>query len=318
MRSILYFFSLFLLCFSTSCSEERKKDSIRLYVPLPPLVFPIENPIKTERIELGRLLFFDPILSVDSTISCSSCHFPEYAFSDTLEVSKGAHGRLGFRNSPSLFNLAWKPHYFKDGGVRNLELQVLAPLLAPNEMDFGSEALLKRLNESEIYRNLFLETYGSLPSLQLAVQALASYERSLVYNQSRFDLFLRAEIQLTEQEMAGMRLFYSPELACSHCHSGVLLTDFKFHDIGLPESEDVGRYRVSLDSLDKNKFETPSLKAVSLTAPYMHNGSFQDLKAVIEWYSTEVKWQTFKEKELSPLNLSASEKEALLAFLLCL
>ncbi len=320
MRQSAFFFLLasFFFLLVSSCGKKKEEVITQLNEPLPPLVFPIDNPIWKEKVELGKALFFDRLLSRDSTISCSSCHFPQFAYSDTIPISKGAHGRIGFRNAPALFNLAWKPRLFKDGGVRNLELQVLAPLLEPNEMDFGSEELLNRLEKSDEYISLFSKAFDSLPTLKLAVQALASFERTLIYNESKFDRFLRNEVILLEEELIGMRLFYSPELACSSCHKGVLFTDFQYHDIGMPPSEDVGRYRVSLDSLDKFKFETPSLKAVSLSAPYMHDGSIKDLRAVVDWYNQAAEVRKTKDKRIRALNLNSSEKDALVAFLNCL
>lgn len=315
-------YSLLILCFSAlileSCTSDDTVSILQKDALLPPIIYPLENPISATKVQLGRTLFFDPILSTDSTISCASCHLPEFAFSDTIPVSKGAHSRLGFRNSPSLYNLAWKPLFFKDGGVRNLELQVLAPLFDPNELDFGSTELVKRLKHSPLYFKLFQKAFGGEPSLNYVVKALASFERMLIYNESKFDLFLKQEIMLSKAELRGMQLFYSPKLACGSCHTGILFTDFQYYDIGLPPTKDVGRYRVTLDSLDKYKFETPSLKAVGLTAPYMHNGSMDNLRKVIEWYNIGGEIRNLKDARIRPLDLSKKEKEDLLTFLHCL
>lgn len=284
----------------------------------PPLIYPADNPPTIEKIELGRKLFFDPILSRDSTISCGSCHIEEMAFSDTTSVSSGFHAREGNRNSPPLENLAWRKSFFRDGGIRTLELQVFAPIFDSSEMAFNVYQIEQRLQANQEYRDLFHKAFKKEPDMYGVVRALASFERTITSSQSKFDEFILGnDSALNETERLGATLFFNNKTSCSSCHSGVFFSDENFYSIGI-ESADPGRQRITLKATDSTKFQTPSLRNVSKTYPYMHNGSLSSLEKVIEHYNSGGIDHPYKDPRVRPLGLSEQEKAALVAFLKCL
>jgi cytochrome c peroxidase len=305
----------------TSCTDKREGGNTwqHSHALFPPVIYPSDNQLNEKRIALGRKLFFDPILSRDYSVGCSNCHFPQFAFSDTVALSGGFHSRSGFRNAPPLQNLTWRSSFFKDGGIRSLELQVFAPLFDSAEMALDPMDLEKRLKRHPEYPVLFQEAYGRSPDFYALVRALASFERSLVSEETTFDRFLMGDDEvMSEDEKQGMKLFFSSRTSCSSCHSGILLSDDQFYNIGVGMAEDFGRYRITHLSSDSSKFRTPSLRNIRLTAPYMHDGSLTDLESVLEHYNDGGKEDILKDKRIRPLHLSKVEKEQLLSFLNCL
>ena len=269
-----------------------------------------------DRILLGRKLFFDPVLSADSSISCGSCHNPRFAFADSSAFSRGAHGQAGTRNTPSLYNVAWYPYFFAEGGVPTLELVSVAPIQTDVEMGFNLAKAVHRLEADEAYVRLFQKAYDTLPSTYTLVRALGAYQRSLVSADAPYDRYTRGDsLALTAEAKHGMALFFSDTLGCARCHSGFLFTDFGFHNVGLLSGADVGRYRLTSVPSDSGKFKTPSLRNVALTAPYMHNGSLTDLPAVLDFYAAGGGADAHKDKRMNPFHLSETDKRALLAFL---
>lgn len=282
----------------------------------PALIYPPDNVPNDHRIELGRKLFFDPILSRDSSVACGDCHFPAHAFSDTVALSEGFHQREGFRNAPPLQDLAWRSSFFRDGGIRSLELQVFAPLFDSAEMAFDPLDLEKRLQRSTQYKEAFETAYGRAPDFYGVVRALASFERSLQSPLNRFDLFLLGERKaLSAAEKRGMQLFFSSKTQCASCHSGIFFSDDDFHNIGWGNQADFGRYRITHQPADSAKFRTPSLRSIALTAPYMHDGGLKSLAEVIEHYNQGGKVDRRKDSRIKPLRLSEQDKQDLLAFL---
>ncbi len=291
---------------------------MRLAVPpgFPAVPEPAHNRFDAAKVELGERLFFDPILSRDGSISCSSCHLPERAFSDPRRVSLGVEGRPGLRNSPSLVNVAYQKRLFLDGGALTLESQALGPLEDANEMDADLSEVLDRLSRDSAYREAFGQVFGEQPTLRGLTQALAAYQRTIRSGGSRYDLF-RAGIgdALSPSEKRGLALFEG-RARCATCHSGFLLSNRTFQNNGLAVTvADSGRARITLRSEDYGKFRVPSLRNVALTAPYMHDGRLATLRAVVDHYDSGGADARGQHDLIRPLGLTEAEKEDLTAFL---
>jgi len=279
--------------------------------------FPKDNLPTLEKIELGKKLFFDPNLSSDQNISCASCHIPEFAFSDTSAKSIGTSDGLGLRNSPSIVNVAYKELFHKDGGVRTLELQVLSPIMDPAEMNGDFENILNYLTGNKQYVNLFKAAFDTLPTIFGLTRSIASYERSLIYGNSSYDLFMDGDDEaLSDSQLRGLELFNSQELNCTACHKGFLFTDFSYQNIGLePLLEDSGRARITFNHQDAGKFEVPSLRNVAITPPYMHNGSIATLSEVIKYFEKGGGIHANKSELIQPFSITNSERRDLITFL---
>ena len=283
----------------------------------PVLEYPADNPNNAAAASLGERLFFDPILSVDSSISCGSCHKPELGFATNDRVTPGVGGVLGKRNSPSLLNVGYQPYFMREGGVPSLEMQVLVPLGDATEMAHNVVDAVRRLNRNTSYRNEFLTVYGDTASAFLLVRALANFERTLVDFDAPFDHFIQGDAtSLSNEAIKGGKLFYG-KAACVQCHSGVLLTDFGFANNGtaIVDSTDYGRELLTNESGDRYVFKVPSLRKVQITAPYMHDGSVSTLADVVEQYNTGGANHSYTDSRIEPLGLSGSEKAQLVAFL---
>lgn len=307
----------------TSCQLEggdEPVDDLAYTVDLPPhfqpMPIPPDNALTTERVALGKRLFHDPVLSRDGTISCASCHIQEFAFCDTAQFSRGIEDRRGVRNAPALFNLAWHPYFFMDGGVPTLELQVLAPIDNHAEMDDKLLNVIDRLQAHPEYPTLFRRAYGREPDPYGLVRAIAAYERTLVSATSSYDAYLQNEQTLSDQELRGLSLFQSDDLHCSSCHAGWNLTDYGFHNVGLPvTTADSGRMRVTLSESDRGAYKTPSLRNVALTAPYMHDGSIRTLEEVVDFLASGGEHSPNQDPRTLGFTISPEDKAALIAFL---
>lgn len=279
---------------------------------------PVDNQPTRNRIELGEMLFFDPILSRDSTVSCGSCHQPDKFFTDNLKVSIGINGRMGIRNAPSLINVAYQPTMFWDGGNPSLEQQVIAPIDNHDEFDFDVNEIVKKLNAHPVYPNLFQQAYNQAPSVYSLTRAIACFERTLLTANSRYDDYTQNNNlnALNASELRGMSLFFSEEGECFHCHQGALFTDFSFRNNGLyMQYADSGRARITQVLSDIGKFKVPTLRNIEMTAPYMHDGSIATLEGVIEHYNSGGLRHPNKSPILKPLNLTVQQKEDLINFL---
>jgi len=303
-----------------SCEQgQTRQADIAFPEAFGPPSIPEDNPLTPEKIELGRLLFFDPILSRNRDLSCSSCHLPEHGFADTLALSKGFHSRDGERNAPALMNLAWHPRFNLDGGVRTLELQALVPLLDSNEMASSTPSIAERLRADRGYVQKFEKAFHRLPDDFSLVRALGAYQRSLISYGSANDRFNEGDAHaLSESELRGRALFYAPESNCSSCHVGVFLTDHDYYRLLPPDRKDAGRARVTLHLEDWGKFRTPSLRNVKNTGPYFHNGQFQSIEAVIDFYARggdPMPDSLAIDPRIRPMPWSERDKSDLLAFL---
>mgnify|MGYP003393159620 FL=1 len=299
------------------------QDDAPFAVMLPPgapaLPVPEGNPLTVASVALGKALFFDKRLSVDGTIACGSCHFPAHAFSDTVALSAGVGGALGFRNAPSLANVAYHTNLMRDGGVPSLELQVLVPLHDDVEMASNINDVAERLRYDEPYRTLSMRAYDRELDGYVITRAIASYERTLLSGWSRFDRYAHQGDQtaLTAEELHGWQLFSSAELGCTNCHSGFDLRDDGFHNIGtsIDYADDEGRQRITLLDEDRGKFKVPTLRNLALTAPYMHDGSLATLELVIDHFASGGLPHPNLSPLMQPFTITALEKSDLIAFL---
>jgi cytochrome c peroxidase len=283
----------------------------------PPIPYPEDNLPSADRIALGKELFFDPILSVDSTISCSSCHLPESAFTDNRSVSVGVEGRIGFRNAPTLTNVAYAPYMLMDGGNPNLELQIFVPIEDHNEMAFNLVLLTERLTANSYYNIRFQEVFDAAPSPYGITRALAAFERTILSGNSTYDQFKQGTTSLSYEAMQGMELFFSEALSCSGCHNGFNFTNWAFENNGLYTTyyPDSGRARITRDPADAGKFKVPTLRNIAVTGPYMHDGNLASLEDVVEHYNNGGQDHPNKSSLIQPLGLSSEQKNNLIRFL---
>ena len=294
-------------------------------------IIPTNNPLTVEGIALGKKLFFDKKLSKDNTQSCASCHKPEKAFTDDSRFSDGINGQFGTRNSMPLFNLAWNfdERFTWDGKELSLERQALEPVKNPIEMHSNWTEVAQKLQADVEYPTLFQQAFGTTKiDSTLVTKAIAQFERTLISGNSKFDKYLRGEVQLTVNELNGFNVFMDEARGdCFHCHgsnNNPLWTDNKFHNNGLDATfTDLGLGAVTGDPNDNGKFKSPSLRNLEFTAPYMHDGRFATLEEVIEHYSTGLKNSAtidplMKKVNQGGVNLSTQDKADLKAFLLTL
>lgn len=316
MKDILRLSNLVAFIVLASCAPEPSSELLSELATWPQMEYPTDNEPDTQKIALGERLFFDPVVSIDSSISCASCHKEVYGFADDVAISPGVEGRLGKRNSPSLWNIGYQPYLMREGGVPTLEMQVLVPVQEHSEMAFNMVLLAQRLNANTAYKNDFLEAFGDSASAYTITRALAQYERTLIQEPTAFDEYVRGDNgALSTAAKKGFELFYG-KAGCEGCHSGPLMTNFGFYNNGTQIStDDYGRAELTLDSADFYLFKVPSLRKVTLTAPYMHDGSLLSLRHVLEQYNDGGVGHNHTSDAIAPLNLNESELVALEEFL---
>lgn len=286
-----------------------------------------DNQLTLEGIALGRFLFYDPILSGDSTQSCASCHNQSRAFTDSRRFSVGITGAVGTRNSMPLFNLMWHPSFFWDGRSPSLREQVIDPIEDPTEMNSSMEDVLVKLNKSKFYRDHFYKAFGELPiKTEHYAKAMEQFLFSMISFDSEFDKFFRSEPNnFSASANNGRRIFFAEPsdggADCFHCHGNIHFADFTMSNNGLNQVHtDQGFGRVTGNSFDVGKFKVVSLRNVELTAPYMHDGSFNTLEEVIDFYAqgvhpTSPNLDPKMDEIPQGLNLSQQDKADLIAFL---
>ncbi len=302
-----------IFCFFLSCSGE---FNIPPHFPKPKI--PKDNRVTLERIQLGEKLFFDKNLSLDSTISCESCHKPDLAFTDGQTRSTGIYGRLGKRNTPSILNAAYLTAVNKDGGVKNLDLQALVPIEDENEMGISILQLSSRLNKDQEYVQMAKRAYGQPINAFVITRALATFVRTLYSGDSKYDRFVLGDsTALTANEKRGKRLFESDRLNCNACHVGFNFTENTFENNGLYDHyEDRGRARITMDSADIGKFRVPSLRNVGVTPPYMHDGSIKSLEEVVTHYEEAGRHPRKRQSDkMKSFQLTPEEQSDLISFL---
>lgn len=277
-----------------------------------------KNPLTKEKVELGRALFYDPILSKDSTISCASCHSQFTAFTHVDHaLSHGINDRIGNRNSPALMNLAWQNKFMWDGAVNHLDVQALAPISNHLEMDEKIENVVKKLQRNNLYKKLFKSAFNdSLATGEYTLKAISQFMLSLVSSNAKYDSVMLGKAKFTEQEKKGYVLF---KKNCSACHTEPLFTNVSFENNGLPVDtilNDIGRMGITHDPNDSLKFKVPTLRNVEFSQPYMHDGRFKKLSEVVKHYVFGVKKTNTLSSHLNiPIMLKPSEQVDLIAFL---
>lgn len=297
----------------------------------PPMRIPENNPLTVEGIALGRRLFYDPILSADSSMSCATCHLPELGFTDGKAVSEGVVGLEGRRSAMSLVNVGYyHSGLFWDGRSPSLEEQALHPIRDPLEMAYNWIDAASRVRKSPGYFDWFRDAFGirrrSEIDSVLIGKALAQFQRTLISKDARFDQVQRGEATFTESEKRGWTIFFdaSPKMAvseCNHCHVDPLFTDLTYQNNGiqrvkqLEDFQDPGYGTVTKNRYDNGKFRVPTLRNIARTAPYMHDGRFKTLEEVLDHYASGGHPAENLNPNVHPLTLSARDRADLLAFL---
>ncbi len=275
------------------------------------------NPLTEEGFQLGRHLFYDPIISRDSTISCQSCHLQQTGFTHVdHQLSHGIEGKIGTRNSMALINLAWNKDFMWDGGVNNLEVQPINPITNPLEMDESLDHVVNKLQKSEKYRILFTKAFGDdKVTSQRILKALAQFMVMLKSSNSKYDKVIRKEEQFNSQEQQGYALF---KTHCASCHKEPLFSDDRFEKNGLVIDEtlnDLGRIKITNKPEDYLRFRTPTLRNIQFTFPYMHDGRFKTLTEVIKHYNSLGHDKSLPKELAEPMMLSDNDRVDLVAFL---
>jgi cytochrome c peroxidase len=288
---------------------------------LPPVMIPPNNPQTTQKIQLGKLLYFDTRLSKDNTVSCATCHDPAMGWSDVGPTSKGINGQMGGRRAPPVSNAAYNPLQFWDGRAPSLEEQSKGPIENPIEMGNTHEVMIKTVEDIPGYVEIFKKVFNEPTlSIDMIADAIASFERTVVTTDSPFDRFVKGDDQsLTGLEKEGLEIF-NGKGHCTSCHWGGNFSDGRFHNLGVnptdPSKPDEGRYVITKDPKDIGAFKTPTIRDASLRAPYMHNGSEKTLEEVIELYDIGGRMDDPNlDPLIVPLGLNKHEKEALVAFM---
>jgi len=268
---------------------------------LPPI--PADNSMTPEKIELGKMLFFEPRISASGVISCATCHNPALGWADRIPRAVGHGGQVGERNTPTVLNSGFLDSQFWDGREPDLEGQALGPIQADVEMAMTLAEAIERLKEFDIYHEHFSAAFPDDPdpiNQQNVAYAIATFERTLNTPNSPLDRFLAGDVQaMSTQQVEGMKLFV--DAGCVACHNGPALTDSNFHRFELPGSRDEGRYLVTGDEADMFAFRTPTLRNVAVTYPYFNNGSVDTLHDAIQLMGQQMLGQDFTEEELDQL-----------------
>ncbi len=314
---------LALLCGSSpQCSATATQGTASPEIPLgldAYMPIPEDNQLTREKVALGRRLFSDTILSRDGHLACISCHQPERAFTDGRPVAVGIFGRTGTRNVPTLINRGYGAKFFWDGRISSLEVQVLQPIRDRKEMDLPPGEAVERLRDHREYPALFQAAFGNEITTDDLGRTLASYVRTILSGDAPVDHYMNGEREaLSEQALEGLHIFRGKG-NCTACHVGPTFTDERLHNTGVAwqdgELLDQGRYMVTGKEEDRGAFKTPTLREIARTAPYMHDGSITTLEEVIEFYDRGGNPNPTLDRRVRPLNLTAAEKRALLAFL---
>jgi cytochrome c peroxidase len=298
------------------------RDDGNFFRPWPEKVYDFSNELQfKERVALGRVLFYDPILSADSTISCASCHLQYTAFAHVDHaLSHGIHDSVGTRNAPALINLAWQSHFMWDGAIHHLDMQALAPISHPGEMGSSIQDVIMRINRSGKYTALFQQAFGDEKATgETMLKSISRFLSTLISNQSRYDSVMRHETVFSPQEKRGYSLFRKH---CNACHTEPLFTNYQFVDNGLPidvKLRDYGRYAITHKPDDSLRFKVPTLRNITYSYPYMHDGRFENLSEVLAHYDHGIVNRNSTHAKLKRgIKLTSAQRVDLMAFLLTL
>jgi len=283
-------------------------------VPTPPT-----NLSYTQKVDLGKQLYFDTRLSKNNSVSCAFCHNPGTGFADPRQVSIGAFGTAGGRQAPTVYNTGFIPLQFWDGRAGSLEQQAIGPIHNPIEMAETHETVVPKIAKIPGYQKQFQLIFGGGASLQHIAEAIAAFERTIVSQNSTFDKYVMGDPRaMNDAATRGLGLFKG-KARCILCHNGPNFTDNKFHNLGVPQvgplKEDLGRYLVTRAEKDKGAFKTPTLRSIVETAPYMHDGVFKTLEEVIDFFDQGGGNNQNLSTLMKPLGLTAEEKSDLIEFL---
>ncbi len=276
-----------------------------------------KNPLTEEGFQLGRHLFYDPILSRDNTISCQSCHLQQTGFTHVdHQLSHGIEGKIGTRNAMVLINLAWNKNFMWDGGVNNIEMQAINPITSPFEMDETLENVVTKLQNSSKYRTLFSKAFGNEKvTSQRLLKALAQFTVMLKSSNSKYDKVMRKEAVYNEREQRGYDLF---KVNCASCHKEPLFSNDKFENNGMAIDttlNDFGRIKITNKKEDYLRFKVPTLRNVQYTFPYMHDGRFKTLTEVVKHYNSLGNDKSLPKEIAKPMQLSDNDRVDLVLFL---
>lgn len=292
-------FTALVVFFAFSCSPPKEVAFELSPYFADSIPYPQRNKFTPEGIALGKRLFFEAKLSANNQISCATCHLPDFAFSDTsAKTNKGLSGKKLARNTPTLLNIAWaNKGLFWDGGAADIESLVFAPLTHPDEMGQDLKKLPQKLLNTKDYRALFYQAFHQdTITNALIARALAQYVRTLTSEKTKYDLWVQNKIQFSKIEIEGYEIF---KQKCANCHLPPLFSDHDFHKIS-EQSNDffLGRFRITADSTDIGKFKTPNLRNLSLTAPYLHDGSAESIEIAIKKHTQNIPKLTEKDIKL--------------------
>lgn len=305
-----------------SCKKDKTPSSLSSFVfevpdGFPPMQFPEDNAFSAERWLLGKNLFYDTRLSRNNDLSCASCHKQHLGFADDVQFSPGDNNAPGKTNAPTLANIGYNPYFLFAGGVPTLEMQILVPIQEHNEFNTNMLTVIEKLASDPKYVSLSKSAYNREFDAFVLTRSIANFERSLISGNSRFDQhFSQQKPNLNASELRGYDLFFSDRTNCFSCHGGFNFTNFAFENNGLYlDYLDMGRMLITHNESDRAKFKIPTLRNIAQTAPYMHDGSFEQLEEVIEHYNSGGAAHPSKNPIIQPLGLNASEKQDLLNFL---
>jgi cytochrome c peroxidase len=285
------------------------------------VVIPADNPLTNEKVELGRMLFFDKRLSQDNTIACASCHLAKFAFTDGKPVSTGIRGQKGGRSAPASINRVFSSAQFWDGRAATLEDQSIGPFTNPIEHGFANyDGMMAKMMKIAGYRTLFKQVFGEDNiTIDNVGKAIASFQRTVLSGNSpadRFDMGQEADA-IPAAAQHGLLLFRE-KARCTKCHSGFNFSDEKFHNLGLGWDDnkvDLGRYMVTKNAEDIGAFKTPTLREIARSAPYTHDGRFKTLEEVVNFYNKGGVKNPHQDPLIIPLELTDQEKGDLVQFL---
>jgi len=284
------------------------------------VVIPEDNPLTREKIELGRLLFFDKRLSKDNTVACANCHLSRFGFTDGQKVATGIRGQKGGRSAPASINRVFSKAQFWDGRAATLEEQSIGPFINPIEHGFANhDEMIAKMKKIQGYRKLFKQVFGTDITIADVGKAIASFQRTILSGNSpadRFDMG-QEEKAISPEARRGLGLFRE-KARCTKCHSGFNFTDEKFHNLGIgwdTNTVDLGRYMVTKTPVDIGAFKTPTLREIARTAPYMHDGRFKTLEEVVNFYNQAGVKNPHQDELIIPLELTDQEKHDIVEFL---
>lgn len=330
----LLVFSLGASFLLASCCEDPvdpiSEDLLPIEIEVPAhfrsIEIPTDNLVTEAKIALGKKLFYDPILSVDSTVSCGSCHFGANAFSDPAQFSVGVNGGKSTRQAMAIMNLAFAQHLFWDGRSASLEEQVIDPILNPVEMGNDTATVMQRIRNNSYYDAEFKRVFDATEVRFSHIEkAIATFERSVVSYESKFDQYLANQDTsiFTASERRGFELYFTEEIGvkhaeCFHCHGGFNLDEptGAFRNNGLDEFyDDLGRANVTQNNKDIGKFRVPSLRNIEYSAPYMHDGRFATLEEVVAHYASGGATHFNRDPLIPNIQLDSTDQADIIAFL---